>query len=132
MGESSKETNTYKFKNLVADLKAEAKRFFKQGFNVVAIKYEEDKGGKVCKKPLCDWGKWHTQRQTLEEFESQNWGLADAFAIATDYPNNEGNYLAVIDFDTKGVSEEAKARGRELLAKFPSLEWRKPFRVACI
>jgi hypothetical protein len=102
------------------DLKAAAKRYYDLGFNVVAIKYEGIKGGKVGKKPLCDWGKWHTQRQTEAEFEAENWDEADGFAIVTDFPNKDGLYLATVDYDVKGeVSEEAKAKGKQFLAKFP-------------
>lgn len=108
------------------DLKAEAKRYYDLGFNIVAIKYEGIKGGKVGKKPLCDWGKWHTQRQTVEEFEAQNWSEADAFAIVTDFPNKDGFYLTIVDFDTKGeVTEEAKTKGKQFLAKFPATQMEK-------
>jgi hypothetical protein len=52
-----------------ARMKAAAKRYWLEGFNVVAIKYEEGKG-KVAKKPFSVWGKWHKQRlkDALEVF----------------------------------------------------------------
>jgi hypothetical protein len=90
----------------------------------VAVKYQEGKG-KVAKKPFSVWGKWHKQRQTLEEFESQGWDDANGFAIVTDYPNKDGLYLSVVDYDTKEVSEEAKNRGKQLLPKFPTTQMEK-------
>jgi len=102
------------------NLKEEAKRFFDWGFNVVAFGYgPPDADDKVSKKPLVEWQKWQTRRQTLEEFEAQPWDRADGFAVICSYPNRFGLYLAVVDYDTKKVNEEAKERGRELLKRFP-------------
>jgi len=102
------------------NLKEEAKRFYDWGFNVVAFGYgPPDADGKVSKKPLVEWQKWQTERQTLEEFEAQPWDRADGFAVICSYPNRFGYYLAVVDYDTKNVNEEAKERGRELLKRFP-------------
>jgi hypothetical protein len=42
--------------SLAKEMKAAAKRYWLEGFNVVAIKYEEGKG-KVAKKPFSVWGK---------------------------------------------------------------------------
>ena len=102
----------------MADLKAEAYKYYQQGFNVVAVSLQQQPNGSVAKKPLCEWGKWVNQRQTLEEFESQAWGDADGFAVVTAYPNNQGYYLAAVDYDAKNVGEDAKAKGKQLLTKF--------------
>jgi len=102
------------------DLRAEALRYFEQGFNVVAMFYEYDGNGNVARKgALVEWGKWHTQRQTMEEFESQPWDKAEAFGIVCSFPNKEGLFLTVVDYDVKKVSGEAKARGKELLKRLP-------------
>ena len=103
----------------MSDLRAAAREWFNQGFNVVAVKFEEGEDGKVSKKPLVEWSEWINRRQTLEEFEAQPWDRADGFAIVCSWPNNEGLYLAVIDYDVKRVSEEAKRRGEELFNRFP-------------
>jgi len=103
----------------MSDLEAAAREWFNQGFNVVAVRYEVDSDGKVSKKPLVEWNRWINRRQTLEEFEAQLWDRADGFAIVCSWPNNEGLYLAVVDFDVKKVSGEAKRRGEKLLERFP-------------
>lgn len=123
-----------KFKHKSVSLKDNAYCYYQQGFNIIAVKYEE-KGVKVVKKPLCEWNRWHSRRQTQSEFEAQNWREADGFAIVTDFPNADGYYLGVVDYDVKGeVSEEAKAKakGKELLEKFPITKMEKSVSVAYI
>lgn len=82
------------------------------------MKIEDGEGG-VSKKPLLEWGRWQVERQTLEEFESQPWDRADGYAIVCGYPNVEGLYLAVVDYDVKKVGDEARARGVGLLGRLP-------------
>ncbi|MEM3798368.1 MAG: hypothetical protein QXY74_08070, partial [Candidatus Bathyarchaeia archaeon] len=101
----------------MADLRVEAARYWEMGFNIVAL-FFENKSGKVEKRAFVEWGKWHRERQTEEEFNSQPWERADGFGVVCSYPNRDGLYLAVVDYDIKGVSEEAKARGKALLSKF--------------
>jgi len=91
-----------------------AYKWWQHGFNVVPVKFFEDK-----KQPLGDWARWHSKRQSEKDFNDLPWGSAEGFGIVTDYPNNEGLFLAVVDYDVKRVSEEAKAKGKELLGKFP-------------
>jgi len=101
-------------------LKAEARRYFEQGFNVVAMFFEYAEDGSVARKrAFVEWQKWHTERQTLEEFEAQPWERAEAFGVVCSFPNKDGLFLAVVDYDVKKVSEEAKAKGKELLKQFP-------------
>jgi len=102
----------------MADLKVEAARYWEMGFNVVAL-FFEDKSGKVEKRAFVEWGKWHKERQTEEEFNSQPWERADGFGVVCSYPNKDGLFLAVVDYDVKNVGEEAKTRGKALLSKFP-------------
>jgi energy-coupling factor transporter ATP-binding protein EcfA2 len=96
------------------ELKQAAFKWWQQGFNVVPVKIVDDK-----KQPLGDWGQWHSRRQTEKDFNELPWHAADGFGIVTDYPNSQGLFLAVVDYDVKRVSEEAKAKGKELLPKFP-------------
>jgi hypothetical protein len=96
-----------------------ARDWFNKGFNVVAVRFELEADGKVSKKPLAEWSKWINQRQTLEEFEAQPWSIADGFGVVCSYPNNEGLYLAVVDYDVKKVSEEVKRKGGMLFERFP-------------
>jgi len=100
------------------DLKASAYLWFTQGFNVVAVSLTPQTNGVYAKKPLCEWGKWVNQRQTQDEFDAQNWDTANGFGVVCSYPNNQGYYLAVVDFDVKNVGEDAKARGKQFLTKF--------------
>ena len=103
----------------MSELKAAARSWFDQGFNVVAFRFKIDDEGELSKQPLIEWSKWKSQRQTLEEFENQPWSISDAFGIVCGYPNAEGLYLAVVDYDVKKVSEDAKKRGEKLLERFP-------------
>jgi len=104
------------------DLKEAARAWFNQGFNIVAVRFEPDADGKVSKKPLVEWSDWINRRQTLEEFEAQPWDRADGFGVICCWPNSEGLYLAVLDYDVKKVNEEAKKRGEELFNLFPTTQ----------
>jgi len=101
------------------NIKANALTWWRQGFNVVAVSLQQQSDGSVAKKPLCEWSGWIKQRQTEGEFNAQPWDIADGFSVICSYPNSANLYLAVVDFDAKKVTEEAKKRGKELLAKFP-------------
>jgi hypothetical protein len=102
------------------EIKAAARKWFDQGFNIVPIIFEAGENGKWSKIPLCrEWGQWRGRRQTVEEFEALDWDRAEGFAIVCDWPNNEGLYLGVIDFDTKNTTPEAQQRGKELLKRLP-------------
>jgi len=92
------------------DLREWAWKYFMDGFNVVAM---------LGKKPLTAWSEWINRRQTHEEFEAQPWYEADGFAIVCSWPNNDGLYLAVVDWDTKNLPPDVVKRGRELLRNFP-------------
>ncbi|MBS7648111.1 bifunctional DNA primase/polymerase, partial [Candidatus Bathyarchaeota archaeon] len=96
-----------------------AKRYYEDGFNVVAVKLSIASDGSVEKKPLVNWSAWINRRQTEEEFEAQPWSTADGFAIVCSWPNKDGLYLAVVDLDVKKVSADAKRRGEKLLDRFP-------------
>jgi len=110
-GEEAQKINTL-------TVKAEAFKYFEHGFNVVAVFLEQRIDGKVIKKPLVEWSRWQKQRQTFEEFETQPWQNADGFGIVCSWPNKDGLFLAVVDYDVKKVSEEAKQKGRALLRNF--------------
>jgi hypothetical protein len=103
----------------MSELKAAARSWFDQGFNVVAFRFKIDDEGELSKQPLIEWNKWKSQRQTLEEFENQPWSISDGFGVVCGYPNAEGLFLAVVDYDVKKVSEDAKKRGEKLLERFP-------------
>lgn len=104
----------------IDELKFAAFNYWEQGFNVVAIRFERNDDGKVAKKPLVEWHQWQDRRQTLEELKAQPWNIADGLALVCNWPNKDGYYLACIDYDTKKVSEQAKATGKKLLRKLPT------------
>ena len=89
----------------------EALRYFTLGCAVVPFKVKE-------KRPLVEWQKWQTQRQTKEEFEGLPWQDADGFALVCGTKLNNGLFLGVLDFDVKNLQEETIEKGRELLKKF--------------
>ena len=90
----------------MTDLKSAAQKYFVKGLNIVAVKQ---------KKPLVQWTKWQSQRQTHEEFENQPWNTADGLAIICGTKLENGLFIAAIDFDVKNVSEEAQAKGKQIL-----------------
>jgi len=104
---------------MLQSLKEAAREYWLKGFNVVAVAYEQDEDDKVSKKPLVEWGKWQTERQCLEDFEAQPWDVADGFGVICNVPNNDGYYLAVVDYDVKNVSNEAQQMGEAFLKRFP-------------
>ena len=85
-----------------------ARQYFDQGLNVVSMKQ---------KKPLVEWARWQTQKQTVEELEDQPWVQADGFAVICGAKLESGLFLAAVDFDVKNVSAEAQAKGRQILKK---------------
>ena len=83
-----------------------AREYWEMGFNIVLVNG---------KQPLHEWKQWQSQRQTFEEFENLPWDKADGYGVVCGYAPENGLYLAVIDFDVKGTSEQAQAKGREAL-----------------
>jgi len=72
------------------------------------------------KKPLVEWKKWQTQRQTKQEFDNLPLARANGFGIICGKPNNEGLYVSVVDHDIKPpMTQEAIAKGKEILKDFP-------------
>jgi len=83
----------------MADLKAEAYRYWQMGLAVVPIKLVWDEEKKEWnKKPLCNWAKWQTSPQTLEEFEGFDWPKIEAFAVLLGKTRG-GYYLCCLDVD---------------------------------
>lgn len=93
-----------------SELKEAAQAYFERGAPIVVVKQ---------KRPLVEWQRWQTQPQTPEEFENQPWHVADGFAIICGTKQKNGLYIAAVDFDVKNVSDEAKAKGKEILKTLP-------------
>lgn len=93
-----------------AELKAAAKAYYENGFNIVTIKG---------KQPLVQWQKWINERQTEKEFNSLNFVDADGFGVICGTPNKEGLFLAVIDFDVKNLPSEVLEKGKKVLKHLP-------------
>jgi predicted transcriptional regulator len=90
----------------VTNFKDAAQEYHNKGLNIVAVKQ---------KKPLVEWACWQTRKQTQEEFDNQPWKTADSFAIVCGTQLKNGLFAAVVDFDVKNVSEEAQAKGKQIL-----------------
>jgi len=97
-----------------AELKATAQAYYEQGFNLVPISLTT-----TDKKPLVEWQKWATERQSLEEFESLPWANANAFAVVCGTKLNNSLYFCVIDQDVKNLAPEIIEKGKAILKKFP-------------
>ena len=71
--------------------------------------------GRYEKKNIGEWKKWETEPQKAEEFEALDWSEANGYGVILGTQAKNGMYLGVIDFDRKGLTEEAKTRGKEIL-----------------
>ena len=80
-------------------LKEAAYNYWLQGLNVVLLRE---------KKPLHEWRRWQTERQSEGDFEALPWSEADGFALICGSRLSNGLYFAAVDFDVKNVSEEAR------------------------
>ena len=95
-------------KSMSEDLEAAARFFLEREIPVVPVKQ---------KKPLVEWARWQTEKQTAGEFEVLPWAEADGFAVICGTKLNNGLYVGAVDFDVKNVSEEAKEKGQQILKK---------------
>jgi len=89
-------------------LEGTAKSYFDQDIPVVAVNQ---------KKPLVEWARWQTEKQTAGEFEVLPWAEADGFGVICGTRLNTGLYLGAVDFDVKNVSQEALEKGQQILKK---------------
>ena len=90
-----------------------AREYFNGGANIVPVKQ---------KKPLTDWARWQTQRQTTEEFENLPWTNADGFAVICGTKLNNNLFTAAVDFDIKNVTDQAQATGKQVLKRLPTTQ----------
>lgn len=77
-------------KNSQNNLKEAASSYYEQGLNIVPVQG---------KKPLVEWARWQTKRQTQVEFDGLPWGNADGFALICGMQAANGMYIAAIDTD---------------------------------
>ena len=74
-----------------------AKKYFELGIPVIPIViYKKDE--KFEKVPLVSYGRWSSEKQTKEEFESLEWDRANGFAIICGHETSCG-FICVIDID---------------------------------
>jgi len=92
-------------------IKAAAYEYWEKGCNIVLLRE---------KKPLHEWQKWISQRQTLEEFESLPWAEATQYAVVCGTELSNGMFFCAIDLDVKNLSAESIEKGRRALKKFPT------------
>jgi len=92
------------------ELRETAYNYWLKGLNVVLLKE---------KKPLHEWRRWQTERQSVGDFEALPWDEADGFALIGGSRLENGLYFSAIDFDVKNVSEEAKHKVKQALNYLP-------------
>jgi hypothetical protein len=105
-----------------AELKTTATHYHNVwGVSVIPTRISWDnKKQRYDKKFLCNsWSQWQTQVQTEAEFLSLNWFGANGLTAILGPQTKNGSYLAVIDYDVKGASEDVKQKGLAVLAEFP-------------
>ena len=105
------------------DLLAAAQAYHELGVPVIPFKLTLKESGEYDKKPLVQWAKWETEPQTDAEFDALSWSDANALGVILGTLTKGGLYLAVVDYDVKGnLSEDAKAKGLELLKELPTTQ----------
>lgn len=92
------------------NVKETASRYWQEDLVVIPI---------VGKKPLTEWQKWQTQKQSREDFEGLPWNQADGFGVLCGQKIKNGFYLGVVDFDVKNLTEEIIETGRLALKSLP-------------
>ena len=88
-------------------IKAAANAYWKIGANVIPCKG---------KKPLIEWAKYQTQRQTREEFDSFSWNDADGFSLICGTELDDKTFFGIVDFDIKNLPNETIEKGRQVLS----------------
>ncbi len=87
-------------------MKDAAKDFWNRGCNIVVLKD---------KKPLHEWQKLISGRQTEQELHSLPWQEANQFAVLCGTKLNNGLYLACVDFDVKNLESNVVEKGKKVL-----------------
>lgn len=95
-------------------VKDSAYEYWKQGHAIVTFTVTEEG-----KKPLVEWKPWIQGEQTEEQFNSQPWDRANAFAVVCGRKLKNGLYVGAVDFDVKNVSEEARQLGDKAFKLLP-------------
>lgn len=94
----------------IRDFRNVANCHWGQGLNVILMK---------AKRPLFRWKQWQDKRQTEADLNGLPWREANGFALIGGSRLNSGIHIAAVDFDIKGVSEEAQKKGSDILRKLP-------------
>lgn len=100
---------------IIEELRAAATAYYESGLDIVPLELPE-------KKPLVEWKKWLTERQTRQEFDSLPLDRANGFAVICGKPNNEGLFLSVVDHDIKNLDSQIIEKGKEILKDFPTTQ----------
>ena len=87
-------------------IQAAARTYWEIGANVVPVKG---------KKPLVEWARFETQRQTREEFDSFPWVDSDGFAVICGTELDDKTFFGIVDFDIKNLPNETIEKGRQVL-----------------
>lgn len=87
--------------------------YWQNGLNVIPVKG---------KKPLVNWKKWQTERQSKEVFEKLCWNKSDGFALIGGSQTENGDCIAAIDLDIRGVSKEIVEKGKEVIERLQSTQ----------
>jgi hypothetical protein len=98
----------------MAEIKEGARAYYEQGLNIVPVNINGND-----KKPLVEWRRWETQRQTKEEFDSLPFDKANAFGVICGQKLDNGLFIGVVDFDVKNLGNEVIEKGRKALKEFP-------------
>jgi len=102
------------------ELKLAALDYWNLGLNIIPILLIG-----IDKKPLVEWQKWNTERQTEQEFNTLPWDKANAFAVVCGTQLKNGLFLGVIDQDVKNLPPEIIEKGKEAIKGFPITQMEK-------
>ena len=98
-----------------SDLLQEAKKWHELNIPVIPflITYNKDKN-RYDKINLSTWKQWEEKTQTIEEFNSLNWNMANGFGILLGTKAKNGKYLCSLDFDVKPKPNETEEDKKSL------------------
>ena len=102
----------------IEELRVAAIAYYESGLDIVPLQLPE-------KKPLVEWKKWQTERQTRQEFDSLPLDRCNGFAVVCGKPNNGGLFFCVVDYDVKNLTDEVTGKGKEILKDFPTTQQEK-------
>jgi len=105
--------NSSSSRDLSFMFKHRAKQFYELGFNVLAINSEKPE--EFFRNGFIE--EFSKRRQSLEEFENQDWNNAIGYGIIASYPSSDGKRLVALTLLNNTINKEIVAKGLRVLSQ---------------